>query len=144
MDYRKELQEAINAADEALVYLRRADERLGKARTWGMLDMFGGELLTTLMKHNRMNEAQRDMDQAKFALQRFQKELQDVDQVVELNIDVGEFVTFADFLFDGLFVDWYVQSKIADARRQLAAAIWKVQTIRDRLVDQLQHLQING
>jgi hypothetical protein len=32
-----------------------------------------------------------------------------------LNIDISSFLKFADYFFDGLFVDWTVQFRINDA-----------------------------
>ena len=38
-------------------------------------------------------------------------------------MEVGGFLSFADFFFDGLVADYLVQSKIEDAKRQVADAI---------------------
>ena len=38
----KEIREAIEAGERALVSLRRADEKLSSARTWGIIDLIGG------------------------------------------------------------------------------------------------------
>ncbi len=40
--YRREVQEAIDAADRALYSLERARKSLGSARGWGIYDMFAG------------------------------------------------------------------------------------------------------
>jgi len=45
----------------------------------------------------------------------FKRELADVQKSVELQIDIGELESFADFFFDGLIFDWIVQSKIVDS-----------------------------
>ena len=59
----------------------------------------------------------------------FQKELRDVEAIQNLQIDIGGFLTFADFFFDGLIADWLVQSKIKNARKQVADAIAQVEWI---------------
>ena len=46
-----------------------------------------------------------------------------------IRIDIGGFLTFADFFFDGIIADWLVQSKIQEARRQVADAINQVEWI---------------
>ena len=50
----REVQEAIVAADDALKHLEKADDYLKSARNWGVLDIFGGNLITGLFKHGRM------------------------------------------------------------------------------------------
>ncbi len=59
----------------------------------------------------------------------FQKELRDVEAIQNQHIDIGGFLTFADFFFDGLIADWLVQSKIQNARKQVADAISQVEWI---------------
>ena len=38
--------------------------------------------------------------------------MSDVNQFTDFKIDISSFTKFADFFFDGFFVDWFVQSKI--------------------------------
>lgn len=63
----------------------------------------------------------------------FQRELKDVNVPMDLRMEVGGFLSFADFFFDGLVADYLVQSKIADARGQVADAIRMVEMILDDL-----------
>ena len=44
-------------------------------------------------------------------------------------MEIGGFLTFADFFFDGFVADYLVQSKISDTRRQLADAVRRVENI---------------
>jgi len=53
----KELQEAIAAGRTAKNSLGRAEVLLNKAKDWGTFDMLGGGLLSTAMKHTRIDEA---------------------------------------------------------------------------------------
>ena len=41
------------------------------------------------------------MEQAKYDLRNFSRELNDVNMVCNLNIDTGDFLSFADYFFDG-------------------------------------------
>jgi hypothetical protein len=45
-------------------------------------------------------------------MSQFKRELADVQNNIELQIDIGDLEYFADFFLDGLIVDWIVQSKI--------------------------------
>lgn len=127
-DAERERQEAIRAGERALNSLRDAEHYLGGARLWGIVDLFGGGGLSGLLKHAKIHDASRSMERAKADLLAFQRELRDVD-IADLRIDIGGFLTFADFFFDGLVADWLVQSKIQNARRQVAEAITRVEQI---------------
>ena len=50
-----------------------------------------------------------------------------------LDIDVGGFLQFADYFFDGFVADWMVQSKIGKGRKQVQQAIRQVERIRNKL-----------
>ena len=131
----REIREAIDAADNALNHLRSARRYLDSAGNWGLLDMFGGGLISGFMKHSKTSDAEREIDDARYALQRFSKELRDVSGYSSIHIN--DFLTFADFFFDGFVADILVQSKISDGKRQCEDAIRRVESIRAELQDRL-------
>jgi len=133
----KERQEAIRAGERALDSLKETEYYLGGARLWGIVDIFGGKGISGILKHSKIRTAARSMEQAKADLRVFQKELKDVRAIGGLNIDIGGFLTFADFFFDGIIADYLVQSKINNARKQVAEAIAQVEEI-------LEHLRTSG
>ena len=127
----RERQEAIDAGQRALDSLYGAQQELDSAGNWGLLDLFGGGLLSTFAKHRKMDDAQRYMEQAKRDLEVFSRELADVSET--LNVNTGDFLTFADYFFDGFIADMMVQSKIRDAQRQVDDAIYRVESILSKL-----------
>ncbi len=133
MNQTLEIREAIAAGERALSSLYVAQDKLKSARGWGVFDLLGGGFISDLMKHSRMNEASQCMEEAKYYLQIFKKELADVNGNFHLRLDIGGFLSFADFFFDGLIADYLVQSKIADARSQVDSAIVKVSGILTEL-----------
>lgn len=80
-----------------------------------------------------MDEASRLMEQARYDLKKFQKELRDVTVNTDLSLNCGDFLTFADFFWDGVVADWLVQSKINEARSQVEQAIPQVEQILSNL-----------
>ena len=62
-DIEKEKREAIEAGHRALNSLQAAKENLNSAKNWGLVDMFGGGFFTTMLKHSKMDQAKRNMDQ---------------------------------------------------------------------------------
>ena len=129
----QEIHEAINAADNALDALRRADKNLSSAGGWGIWDMLGGGFFSTMFKHDHIDQARRDLEDARSAIQRFSRELADLDRSIDIELDVGSFLSFADYFTSSILADFLVQSKIRRARQQLAQAIAQVDSIRTQL-----------
>lgn len=130
---RREMKEALDAGERALSSLRNAQEKLNSAGNWGLFDMFGGGLFSTIMKRSKMDDAQQLMEAAKTDLKRFQRELKDVNIPLDLRMEVGSFLSFADFFFDGFVADYLVQSKISEAKEQVSDAIVRVEQILNEL-----------
>ncbi|HIT90352.1 MAG TPA: hypothetical protein IAC41_08035 [Candidatus Merdenecus merdavium] len=135
-DLNKEIKEAINAGENALRSLKEAQKYLNSAGNWGLVDIFGGGFFTDMIKHSKINNARQCMEAARQDLRSFQRELNDIDEYIP-NIDVGDFLTFADFFFDGFLADVFVQSKISDAKRNVEDAIFRVQNLVSRLRQEL-------
>ena len=129
----REIQEAVAAGERALDSLRAAEKSLNSAGGWGLFDMFGGGMFSTMIKQSKINDARGELEAARYALRSFEKELQDVSRAVDLRIDLGSFLSFADFFFDNFFVDWMVQDRINKARDQVRDAIWKVENVMREL-----------
>ena len=85
------------------------------------------------MKHIRIGDAKNNLERAKSDLYRFSRELEDVRELEGLNIEIGNFLTFADFFFDGFLADIMVQSKIKKAQGDIDNAIFRVENILSRL-----------
>ena len=109
LSLQREISEAIQAGNEALRCLENAKDYLDSAGNWGLLDIFGGGLLTTFVKHSKMNQANEQIQAARTALISFQRELHDVQQLGDLKVETGDLLGFADYFFDGLLADLLVQ-----------------------------------
>lgn len=130
----KELREAINEGDNLFNAIGNLMESLNDARNWGTVDMLGGGLLSTHLKHQHIDEARDYMSEVKKYLGRFQRELKDVYSEEGLDINIGSFATFADYFFDSFFVDWYIQSSIKEA-------LSNTSTLKDRIEDIIKDLK---
>jgi len=132
-DRDKEIREAIRAGERALSSLREADRQLSSAANWGLVDIFGGNTISGLMKHMKVNNAGRYVDVARNNLAEFRDELGDIRDLQSLNVDIDGFLTFADFFFDGFVADIFVQSKIREGQKQVQEAIRRVEEILRKL-----------
>ena len=128
-----EIREAIEAGERALRSLKEARSNLGSARGWGVVDMLGGRGLSGLIKHVKIGDARSSLNRAKADLDRFSRELSDVRDIQGLDIEIGDFLTFADFFFDGFLADIMVQSKIREAQDKVDDAIDRTEALLARL-----------
>ena len=135
-DMEKEKREAIDAGRRAINSLKTARDNLNSAKNWGLADMFGGGFFTTMFKQSKMEQARQNMEQAKYDLRNFSRELNDVNMACDLNLNTGDFLSFADYFFDGFVVVWMVQDRINNARHQVEEAIRRTEYI----INQLQHM----
>lgn len=128
-DRDKEVNEAIRVGEHALSSLREADRQLGSAGNCGLVDIFGGNTISGLMKHMKVNNASRCVDDARRDLATFRDELGDIHDLENMDIDINGFLTFIDFFFDGFVADIFVQSRIREGQRQVREAIQRVEDI---------------
>lgn len=129
-----EIDEALGAVEDALGCLDAAARDLKSAGNWGWFDIFGGGFLTSMLKHGKMETAQRHLSAAQAALGRLADELNDVEGFAGLGPDVGDFLLTADWLFDNAFMDAMVQQRIIESQNRVAQAIAQCEQVRDQLL----------
>lgn len=135
----KELKEAITPGNMAINTLNEAIELLDSAGDWGTWDLLGGGLIADMMKHDKIDKAKQAILNAQTYVQRLQVELQDVNMSLDGSIQITGGAVFADFFFDGLIADWYMQSKISQSRDNVVATCGKIRKIVSTLSTQLNH-----
>lgn len=140
----KEIAEAVAAADRTLASLDEARGYLSKASDWGIWDMLGGGMFGTFMKHSRMEDTKHAMETARTQMRSLKRELLDVELPGDFKLDVGDFLTFADYFFDGIIADWMVQSRIKDASQQVENAQMRIRRIKSQLYEMKAELESKG
>ncbi|MEC0110632.1 hypothetical protein P4H27_27035 [Paenibacillus taichungensis] len=142
----QELNEADREGQYLLDALERAEKALSSAGNWGVYDMMGGGMISTHIKRSRMDDAQVAIVDAGRRLRRFQKELEDVKMAVNTELHLGGLLSFADYFFDNLFVDWMVQDKIRKAETQvmdgLSAVRGTLRVLKDEIRDHKVKLEL--
>lgn len=133
----KEIREAIFAGEFARNAAGDALDVLGSAGNLATWDMLGGGLLVDMAKHEKLNEAQHHVDELQERLRRFRTELADVSMRSDLHVNLDGFTRFADYFFDGLFMDWAVSSQISQSKTQVE----EIKAELDRAVDRLKGLE---
>lgn len=130
---KKELIEAVEAGRRVAKTLSRLMDKLNSARNWGIWDILGGKLISNIGKHSAINAANKIANEVKNELREFEKELNDINEFAGLVINLSGFATFADFFFDGLFVDFFIQSKINNVRKNTENVLSSVDGIIQEL-----------
>ncbi|SEH96369.1 hypothetical protein SAMN05192559_106132 [Halobacillus karajensis] len=114
-----EISEAIVAGQSAMSALEEASKSLTSAENWGAIDMLGGGLLTTAVKHSRVDDADTAIHTAQRHLRKFANEIDDLGKHYDANIQISGGLTVADYFFGGLIVDWFVQNKIQSSHKEV-------------------------
>lgn len=129
----KEILEAVAAGNNVLRALENVMSSLDSAKNWGVWDLLGGGLLADLAKHSHIDDAKAEVERVQSLLRRFNTELADVKLSADIAIDIGGFAKFADFFFDGLIADFFMQSKINDSRDSVIRVKAQVQGVLAKL-----------
>ena len=132
-DLEKEKREAVKAGERALASLKSAKSKLDEAKSWGVVDILGGGIVSSLIKRSKMDDANAYMEQVKRDLARFGKELRDVEDFKDLGIKTDGFFSFADWFMVSTFGDFVMQDRINNARDQVNKAIDRVESVLSRL-----------
>ena len=130
---KRELEQAETAGEKALWSLYIARDTLNSAKKWGMADLFGGGLITDFIKHSKIDTAEPQLAQAKKDLEAFEKELKDIHVTADLRMEIGSFLSFADFFFDGPVADYMVQSRVRNTREDIDDAIFHVEALMEQI-----------
>lgn len=129
----KEITEALDVGENAMNSLEKALNSLGSAESWGVWDLFGGGLISDLAKHSHIDNAKYEVEQTQTLLRQFKTELTDIKINSKVTIETEGFTKFADFFFDGLIADWFMQSRIKNSQDSVLEVKKQVQSLLDDL-----------
>lgn len=129
----KEIAEALSAGRSAKQTTEEIKKSLKSAEGWGTWDVLGGGLMTTMVKHSHLDEAQKKVNVLQQRLRTFRTELVDVSFDSNIQIQIDGFLRFADYFWDGVFSDWMVLGKIHDSQNQVYEVSMKIDQILRKL-----------
>jgi hypothetical protein len=141
----REIEEAQQACEVALTSLAEARGNMDSARSWGTYDTwFGGGLFSSLVKHDRIDDAERYMEAVDQALDRLRRELADLHPGGTSigGVGVTGLTHTLDVWFDNFFSDLAVQSRLKDADHRLDAIGEALVAVRHALQDR--HLEVEN
>ncbi|MBE5773106.1 MAG: hypothetical protein E7337_04145 [Clostridiales bacterium] len=128
-----EIDEAIHAGTAALNTAASALASLDSADGMATWDMLGGGFIADVMKHSNLDDAQDKINSLQLKLDRFRTELADVSLDSGIQVNIDGFMRFADYFFDGFFVDWAVKDRIHQSINSVSRIKSEIETLVDRL-----------
>ena len=135
---KEDLRCAEESGEQALASLYAVRAKLNSAKKWGILDIFGGNLISSYVKHSKINEVEGLIEQSRMKLTDFQKTLRGVEIPAELKMEVSSFLTFADFAFDNPVTDYLVQTKLQTLGEEVEDTIQLMETLLEHIREQLE------
>lgn len=130
----KEIDEAVSAGKRAKDIAESILESLDKAKNWSTYDLLGGNgIISHTMKHEHLDTAQSNVERLQVALRKFKTELTDVKITFDSQVNIDGFLKFADYFFDGLFVDLSVRSRITDSQQQVMSTMDQIKRVLYKL-----------
>ena len=129
----REITEALAAANEASSAANTVLQHLEDAESWATWDILGGGLLADIAKHEALDSAQDAVNVLQGKLRSFKTELVDVNMEANVQISVEGFLGFADFFFDGFFMDYAVMDHIEKAIAEVRVTKEQIKGVMDTL-----------
>ena len=136
-----EINEAIEAGQDAQMRLRRIQETLRSAKGWGIYDLLGGGLISGMIKRIRMEKAQQQIEELRSSLERFNSELKDVQVQCNTSAELSAWLSITDLVLDDPLSDWLSLSEIKDAKaeidrteKEVTALLARLESSREKLM----------
>lgn len=124
---KREVDEVVAAGERVKALAAQIDRELSQAESLGQWDAWGnGGLVTDMVKYDHMDKAERMSQSLQSLIGDFRTELEDITLCADIAVEIDGLTRFADFFWDGIFVDLAVLDRIRGAR-------WKVQELEKEL-----------
>ena len=126
------IEENLKKRREFSDILERKQQELKKEQT-----RRGGGFLSTAIKHSKIDNMRREIKDLEKEIRTLNTILSHVNLPSDMDIKIGGFATFADYFFDGLIADLFVQGKIKDSLDKLRNTYDRINRIQEVLQTRL-------
>lgn len=146
----REIKEALNAGESVLNSINTTLESLGSADSLATWDLFSDSFLIDMLKYDKIDKAEEELFYLEGLLERYKKELKDVDLNNVLNYEnLGKMRRVFDVFFDNIFSDWSTKDTVKRNINNLDMIYTEVSRIQKQLEerysvleDELKELQL--
>lgn len=122
----REVEEAVLEGKKVFQLANEILEVLDDADGYCTWDILGGGLLADVLKHDALHKANEQLRELQCALHLFKNELADVKIDANFQLEIEGFLGFADYFFDGLFVDLAVQDRVEQNQDKMNKVCYKI------------------
>ena len=122
----REVEEAVLEGKKVFQLANEILEVLDDADGYCTWDILGGGLLADVLKHDALHKANEQLRELQCALHLFRNELADVKIDADFQLEIEGFLGFADYFFDGLFVDLAVQDRVEQNQDKMNKVCYKI------------------
>lgn len=130
----RETNEAMAAGRSVLAQFENIEQSLSDAETCAQWDVWTRRsLINQIEKWSYLDDAKNHAEKLEWLLRKFKAELSDLSIQTDFGLPGSDGLRFADWFFDGLFVDIEVLSRIQDAQKNLAPSRYQVQNLLSEL-----------
>ena len=131
---RTEINEALTVGQELLDEIELALNSFESAKNWGTLDILGGDFLSSIAKHSKIEDATENLHKVSYLIESFNKELKDVYVNTEvLDVNISSFTKTFDIFFDNIFSDISVQNEINGGIERVVNLKAKINNVMNNL-----------
>lgn len=118
-------RQVVNILEEARKIMKQTTQNLVEAHSASQMDMFGGGMISGMMKLNNLEKASSGASKVRMLVQQAQKTSQEVSHVGSM--DIPEIKIFGDIMFDNIFSDMEMHDRIKQSESKLAQAERQIQ-----------------
>lgn len=135
-----EVKDLMRLIENTYTMLDEAEGYLQKAKTAGIFDILGGELITSIYKHNKIDKAKELFHAIRSNLSSISYKVSQLeenhlfhapDPTESLDLSTG--LSTMDIVFDNIISDFMVQEKINDSINQLGIIRNNLHTLMNKL-----------
>ena len=130
----KEIEEALNAARDALRYLRSAKQELDQASTMSLYDLAGGGAFASILKNQNVQSAAELVGESRHYMALLNAELADINTLALPSVLVpNNFDLAGDILFDNIIFDFLSHERISSSLSSVTSATSSVSEVEHAL-----------
>lgn len=132
----KELDEALQAGETVLQEIDNVLKELDSASSLATWDLFSDSFFIDMMKYNKIDKAEKELNYLERALRNYKKELNDVDLQTSLYYEeLSQMNRVFDIFFDNIFSDWNTRDTIRRNISMLEDMMYEVEDIQNLLTE---------
>lgn len=126
----------IETAKKAIENLNKAKKHLDTASIWSGIDIFGGGIISGMVKRDGMKMGETYIKEAEENIKYIKEHLQE-NPCENINLEVWDIHGTLDLLFDNIFSDFIIHNRINEAKEKINSAIETLEDIVKNLEENI-------